>query len=129
MSLARPELPLHAKTLQAHKTKASTLGLSAAGQQGNITVSSGAFNYFPGRRRGGEMESGSGRKRSYLVRDECESERSEIHQPGHSGRTGQHRVFLSVCVCVCSSPDYTQTQTKKISLLANVIVSPEYKTK
>lgn len=36
-------LPPNAKTLQAHKTKASMLGLSAVGQQGNIRESSGDF--------------------------------------------------------------------------------------
>ncbi len=43
MSLASPVLPLNAKTLQAHKTKASMLGLSVVGQQGDIRESSGAF--------------------------------------------------------------------------------------
>lgn len=43
ISLAGPALPPNTETLHAHKTKASMLGLDAAGQRGNITGSSGAL--------------------------------------------------------------------------------------
>lgn len=41
ISLASPLLPLNAKSLQAHKTKASLLGLHTLGQQGNIREQQG----------------------------------------------------------------------------------------
>lgn len=63
------------------------LGLCAVGHQGDIRESSERlFKYFLGKKRGGEVETGSLRTCSYLVRDVCEWECNEIHRWGHSGK-------------------------------------------
>lgn len=64
ISLASPALPLNAKTLQAHKTKASMLGLSTLGQQGKVREresrrAAGSFNYLLGKKRWKADQGGS----------------------------------------------------------------------